>query len=444
MKEYAGAYHKGPVDGEFSGYVQRYSKDFSAEEQKYADQYSQDRITQAKKLEEDYAGSYGHKFIQPSLLAAMPAQEQNTSARGQNFTELAAAALAAQREASERAEAVIGELHRWTAKLRQDLRSEAFAAAVAQGIVTRAQTTFASERQELRRNYSAALEALDPRALAMADASDVKKAEHAAEAVLKEYRRVDHAEAKAMRTTLHSIEKAGKAKARTLLKQARGAARQVRRSGVAAARAQRKAGVPERKCERAEDDAESESERLSERAEEAAERAEGLAEEQSGKVEGRLERMMDALQDGEQAVDRRARRQRLHSAERLVHEARRAAQERAKEERVAQEKAAREARRAREKEAAEKSAAPEEAEKAPEKKAEKAPEEEAAEKSAAPEKATSEPEAEPSVFLARSSSRDAGALVAPLACFLAMSTAISLLVLRPCRQTAAVEHPLLG
>jgi len=324
---------------------------------------------------------------QATLLMAAPSRGQVAANRTAEAASRAAEALAAEREASEEAEAKIEELRSWDAALKRDL-NENFSAAAAWGIVARAESAFGPQRAELERKFDAVLEALNATSLATARSSDVRRAEHAAEAAAREFGRLDHAEAKAMRSTLEAIRRAGETRTRALWKGAREAARRAYRSGMAAAHAQREAGAEERVYERKQLDAEEASERLLSRAEELAEKAEGYIEKQFDAVRLHLEGVMEDRRSEARAA-REAREQRLDRARELVRKARRAAKQGAAEEGAVQ-------------------------------------------------------AAKPSVFLARSATEDLGsASVAPLACA-ALVAASALLALRRCRRSVALERPLLG
>mmetsp|Transcript_47029 Transcript_47029/g.147377 ORF Transcript_47029/g.147377 Transcript_47029/m.147377 type:complete len:726 (+) Transcript_47029:57-2234(+) len=335
----------------------------------------------------DQDSNDGQEAGQATLLMAVPSRGQVAANRTAEAASRAAEALAAEREASEEAEAKIEELRSWDAALKRDL-NENFSAAAAWGIVARAESAFGPQRAELERKFDAVLEALNATSLATARSSDVRRAEHAAEAAAREFGRLDHAEAKAMRSTLEAIRRAGETRTRALWKGAREAARRAYRFGMAAAHAQREAGVEERVYERKQLDAEEASERLLGQAEELMEKAEGYIEKQFDAVQIHLESAMEDRRSEAQAA-RPAREQRLDRARDLVHKARQAAKQRAAEEKVVQ--------------------------------------------------ATN-----PSVFLARSTTKDLGsASVVPLACA-ALAATSALLALRHCKRTVAIERPLLG
>mmetsp|Transcript_47027 Transcript_47027/g.147364 ORF Transcript_47027/g.147364 Transcript_47027/m.147364 type:complete len:726 (+) Transcript_47027:57-2234(+) len=335
----------------------------------------------------DQDSNDGQEAGQATLLMAVPSRGQVAANRTAEAASRAAEALAAEREASEEAEAKIEELRSWDAALKRDL-NENFSAAAAWGIVARAESAFGPQRAELERKFDAVLEALNATSLATARSSDVRRAEHAAEAAAREFGRLDHAEAKAMRSTLEAIRRAGETRTRALWKGAREAARRAYRFGMAAAHAQREAGAEERVYERKQLDAEEASERLLSRAEELAEKAEGYIEKQFDAVRLHLEGVMEDRRSEARAA-REAREQRLDRARELVRKARRAAKQGAAEEGAVQ-------------------------------------------------------AAKPSVFLARSATEDLGsASVAPLACA-ALVAASALLALRRCRRSVALERPLLG
>lgn len=386
MQEYAGDYYKGSENGEFAGYVDRYVQGYGAQAKSFAHDYSQDRLAQANQYQDKYEGQYApanaQKMAQPMLLEA--------TASSQNASDPVSTAFAAQHSAAQQAEASISELRSWDSKLVQDLQDKSFSATVAKGIVTKVQTTFLKQREDLQHSFNAAMQALDAKSLATADSSDVKAAEKSAKKAKHELEHLDHEEAHAMRATLRSIQKAGKVKARTLWKDARKAAREVYKNGMRGAKAQRKAGERERVYEQSMLDSEESSEKLLGRAEEAAEKAEGLVEKQFDKVEEHLEAMVE----NNTRTERETRRQRVHQAKEAVHQAKKAAEEKAAEEKAAE---------------------------------------------------ASKQTASPSVFLARASSQDFGtALIAPLACVAMLAAMTTLLTLRFCRGGVAMEHPLLG
>jgi len=277
MREYAGDYYKGSMNGEFSGDVQRYVKGYGADAKNFAQQYSQDRLAQAKQYQDKYEGQYApasaEKMAQPVLLEA-------AAAGGANASDPVSQAVAARDSASQQAEASIGELRSWNAKLVEHLQDKTFASTVAQGIETKVETTFLQQKQGLQKKLRAAVQA-----------ADAEGADRAAD----ELKNLDDEEASAMRKTLRSIQKAGMVKSRTLWKEARKAARQVYKEGMHGAKAQRRAGEAESVYEGSMLGAEESSERLLAQAEQAAEHSERLVEEQFDKVKLQLEVVSENL-----------------------------------------------------------------------------------------------------------------------------------------------------
>uniref|UniRef100_A0A7S0AAZ0 Uncharacterized protein n=1 Tax=Pyrodinium bahamense TaxID=73915 RepID=A0A7S0AAZ0_9DINO len=232
-----------------------------------------------------------------------------------------AAALAAQREACNRAEARIAELERWRAELDPRVRNESRALDVAHSIVAKVHAAFRARREHLQQLFNAKLQAVNPTAHEVEDA--VRAASEAVEAM----RRLGREEGGAARAALRRLRRArgaDLAKVRSLWQEASEAARQAKRSGLAAARAERKAALEERVYERTVLRSEEVSERLEARAEEVAERNEVLLERQFVMVEGVLEYLTDELEDANEVEDE-TRVRRLRQAERRVMQARAAA-----------------------------------------------------------------------------------------------------------------------